>query len=72
MRTVVDGTLQVRSWKDNNGNNRKAVEVVAEHVYFADNKRTSGNDEQSSQPAKDPLGQDFRDLGDMDDGELPF
>lgn len=38
---VVEGKIQVRSWKDQDGNNRRIPEVVAESVYFADSKRTS-------------------------------
>ena len=36
---AVSGRLQVRAWKDKDGNNRKTVEVLAESVYFADSKR---------------------------------
>ena len=32
------GSLQVRNWKDKEGNNRKAVEVVADEVYFCGDK----------------------------------
>lgn len=35
---VVSGRLQTRSWTDKDGNKRKAVEVVADNVYFADSK----------------------------------
>ena len=37
----VKGRLQTRTWEDRDGNKRKAVEVVAEHVYFADSKKES-------------------------------
>ena len=33
---VVDGRLQIRSWKDKDGNNRRTAEVVADHCYFGD------------------------------------
>lgn len=36
---VVSGRLQVRFWEDNDGKKRKAVEVVAESVYFGDSKK---------------------------------
>lgn len=36
---VVDGRLQTRAWTDKDGNKRKSVEVVADHVYFGDSKR---------------------------------
>lgn len=35
---VVSGRLQIRSWKDKEGNNRKTAEVVADNVYFGDSK----------------------------------
>ena len=36
---VVKGRLQIRSWKDKDGNNRKSAEVVADNCYFAESKR---------------------------------
>ena len=41
---VVDGRLQIRSWKDKDGHNRRTAEVVADHVYFGDSKpEAAGN-----------------------------
>lgn len=40
---VVDGRLQIRSWKDKDGRNRKTAEVVADNVYFADSKPEGSN-----------------------------
>ena len=31
---VVNGRLQIRTWKDRDGNNRRAAEVLADSVYF--------------------------------------
>ena len=36
---VVEGRLQIRDWKDRDGNNRRSAEVVADNVYFGDSKR---------------------------------
>lgn len=36
---VVEGRLQLRDWKDQNGNARRSAEVVAEHIYFGGSKR---------------------------------
>ena len=36
---VVEGRLQIRSWQDKEGNNRRTAEIVADNVYFADSKR---------------------------------
>lgn len=35
---VVSGRLQTRDWTDTEGNRRKAVEVVADNVYFCDSR----------------------------------
>ena len=36
---VVEGRLQVRDWKDKDGNKRRSMEVVADNIYFGDSKR---------------------------------
>ena len=73
---VVEGRLQIRDWKDKDGNNRRSAEVVAENVYFGDSKRDGA-------PAGDyaaPMGgyaapvsptSRFSELDD-EDGDLPF
>ena len=38
---ALSGRIQTRSWEDNGGNKRKAVEVVAEEVHFAEAKKDS-------------------------------
>lgn len=38
---VAEGRLQIREWKDKDGNNRRTAEIVAENVYFGDSKRES-------------------------------
>ncbi len=47
---VVEGRLQIRDWKDRDGNNRRSAEVVADNVYFGDSKRDSGGDNYGSPP----------------------
>lgn len=74
---VVSGRLQVRKWKNKDGENRYTTEVVAENCYFGDSKRDSdnGNDQQSggySAPAYPTApASDFAMLDD-DDAQLPF
>ena len=36
---VVSGRLQMRSWTDKDGNNRRSAEVVADNVYFGESRR---------------------------------
>ena len=70
---VVEGTLQIRPWKDKDGNNRRSAEVIVNQIYFADSKKdgTSSNAEASySAPSYNP-NVEFQEIGDVD-GELPF
>ena len=39
---AIDGRLQTRNYQDKNGNNRTAVEVVANNISFAGAKRQDG------------------------------
>ena len=43
----IEGSIQVRKYQDQNGNDRTAVEVVADNVSFVEgsSKRSSGNDD---------------------------
>lgn len=68
---VADGRLQIREWKDKDGNNRRTAEIVAENVYFGDSKRDGegGNAPSYSAPAEAPAG--FHEVAE-DDGDLPF
>ena len=40
---VVSGRLQVRKWKNKEGENRYSTEVVADNCYFGDSKREESN-----------------------------
>ena len=47
---VAEGRLQIRDWKDRDGNNRRSAEVVADNVYFGDSKRDSAGDSYGGPP----------------------
>lgn len=81
---AVSGRLQVRNYKDRDGNNRTATEVVADECFFAESKRSSESSAASYSPFGEPSapssssglnavssGSDFEELV-GDDGELPF
>ncbi len=78
---VVEGRLQMRDWKDKDGNSRRSAEVVAENVYFGDSKPQTQDGSYSpyaAQTAKynavrgvDVSAQGFEDL-DEEDEETPF
>ena len=72
---VVSGRLQIRSWTDKDGNQRRSAEVVADNVYFGEAKR--GDNTAASAPsfggytAPSAPASDFAMLDD-DDAQLPF
>ncbi len=47
---VAEGRLQIRDWKDRDGNSRRTAEVVADNVYFGDSKRDSAGGDYGSPP----------------------
>ena len=47
---VAEGRLQIRDWKDRDGNNRRSAEVVADNVYFGDSKRDSASGDSYGSP----------------------
>ncbi len=79
---AVEGSIQTRTYQDKDGNNRKAVEVVANNVHFAEPKRDnsnnniqnennySQNNEQTSNSYSNGDSDDFKEVPTDDD--LPF
>lgn len=68
---VVSGRLQIRPWTDKDGNNRKAAEVVADSVYFADSKKDG--EAQATLPEYTPAPAPVSEYAQYeDDDDLPF
>ena len=65
----ITGSIQTRSWKDSNGNNRYATEIVADEAMFVDSKSdsTSYDAPSYSKPATAPKFEDLK-----TDEDLPF
>ena len=77
----IEGAIQTRRYQDNEtGKNHTAFEVIANNVQFVESKRPQDNQEDNSLPTpeNDPLNQlqdklnEFQDLGDADDLDIPF
>lgn len=66
---VVSGRLQIRSYTDKDGNNRRTAEIVADNVYFGDSKQAATDN--SSEPSNTAPAHDFAML-EGDDNALPF
>lgn len=64
---AVQGSIQTRSYTDGQGNKRKAVEVVADQVHFAEPKQENNSDGATGNP--EPVN-DFQEIS--DDTDLPF
>lgn len=71
---AVQGVIQTRIYTDKDGNKRKAVEIVADNVHFAEPKRDSGNKNTYKADVEGPQyasgGGDFEEMPSDDD--LPF
>lgn len=65
---VAEGRLQIRDWTDKDGKKRKAVEVLADHVYFGESKP---KDEYAA-PSYTAQGNGFQEIEDEEPGNLPF
>ncbi len=75
MQVAVEGSIQVRSYTDRDGNKRRAWDIVADQVYFADSKRENGytGGRTESAPAasvSNATADDFTEFDGSDD--LPF
>lgn len=77
---VVSGRLQISSYTDRDGNKRNRAEIVTDNIYFGESKRDSANGgfttsstgtQTTYQPPKNSDGP-FSQVGDEEDGELPF
>lgn len=53
---ALQGSIQTRTYTDRDGNNRKAVEVVADQVHFADSKRQEDDGEDRAAQARAAAG----------------
>ena len=51
---LVQGRLQSRNYTDNNGDERKAYEILAENINFAGGATPNGKSEAPAQAAEDP------------------
>ena len=67
---IVEGRLQLRDWVDKDGNKRRNAEVLAENVYFGDNKREGTQSDNLADLEKRIESADFSPV--EDDSELPF
>ena len=76
----IEGAIQTRMYQDKDVNNRTAFEVVANNVQFVEFKKADNSSDNNApvDPENDPLNQlqdrlnEFEDLGNVDDDDIPF
>ena len=84
---IVSGRLQIRRWTDNDGQNRRSAEILAENVYFGEAKARTQDGGTESGPPRTPSPTEgtrdiselakyanvkYVDAGDYDESGLPF
>ena len=69
----IEGSIQTRRYQDKNGNNRTAFEVVVNNAHFVESKRDSAPAAAAEPASFSNAGvNDFADMGDATDDDLPF
>ena len=68
---VVSGRLQISDWEDKDGNRRRSAEIVADNVYFGEQKRDAGANGAPHSGVKPAPASDFAVL-EGEDSQLPF
>ena len=69
---VVSGRIQGRSWEDSEGKKRKAVEVVADSVYFCERKKEHSETAANPHIQAENFGMKENFAIDFGDEQLPF
>lgn len=68
---IVQGSIQTRSYQDKDGNKRKAFEIVADNVHFAESKKDAGVGSRTEATAYAPnVCADYEEM--PLDNDLPF
>lgn len=71
---AVHGSIQTRTYTDKDGNKRKAFEILADDVSFADSKRNDSGGNTTAYPAPAPaeVSGEFEDVDYDASSDLPF
>ena len=68
---ALEGSIQTRQYKDKQGNNRTAFEVIAQSVYFAESKKKENAEPKASAHTFPIDENDFEEI-ETDEEGLPF
>lgn len=70
LKVVVVGSIQTRTWDDNEGKRHYATEVVADEAYFAESKKNEGMPSRTANSMEANQADGFYPID--EDDELPF
>lgn len=68
---ITEGRLELRTWTDNEGNNRRVAEVRVANIHFAESKKKEDAAQVGYNESAYGGGADFAEIGEGD-GELTF
>jgi single-strand DNA-binding protein len=70
----IEGSIQTRKYQDKNGNNRVAFEVVVNNAQFVESKKDKDVNIDAGSPPQNfsNNSNDFADLGEAEEDDLPF
>jgi single-strand DNA-binding protein len=70
----IEGSIQTRNYEDKNGNKRTAFEVVVDNVQFLESKKNKNVNIDADEPPQSfsNNSNDFADLGEAEEDDLPF
>ncbi|MFD1990060.1 single-stranded DNA-binding protein [Paenibacillus nicotianae] len=69
--TAVEGRIQVRNYKNNEGKRVYVTEVIADNVRFLESNRNEDGKDHSYDSKKDPFKEDRQPIN-INDDDLPF
>lgn len=68
---AVVGSIQTRSWDSPDGTKRYATDIIVDEAYFTGGKKEEASQNSGYKP-QDFNENDFTDMGEMPDDDLPF
>lgn len=69
---IIVGRLQTRTWEGQDGRKNYITEVVASEVSFGETKKNFEENSPTVQTAPQPKTDEFTEITDIDDDDLPF
>lgn len=70
---IVFGNIQVESWKDKDGNNRRSTKIIVDELQFGESKKAESEPAQPAETYSNATNADFfAEVSDVEGEQLPF